>query len=188
MIKENPLIPQTDKNFFIFKKNNQFYSCDLYLNHQAPYNIENVYLIFMSYLKCGENLIYSIYTIAKRDEDDKIPILFYINPSKIENLSFIDFKLWFENQLERDWEYSKHYSYYGFRFIFEKHSINFNTGYIYPKYPWDVNFKKTLIKSHNYLEKDKKIQELKLKIKKLIKYIQTPRSTLYNARRRSKKF
>lgn len=64
-------------------------------------------------------------------------------------MNFFDFKDWFSNLKDQDFEYIKNLKYYGFRLLFDKKSTHFKEKKIFPKYPWDNNYKKIWFKQKN---------------------------------------
>jgi hypothetical protein len=90
-------------------------------------------------------------------------------------MSHIDFIEWYSNIYDQDYEYLRHFKYYGFVFQFYTESIFWQCEQIYPIYPWNENFKQNLVKKYIYINENKKLKEkinkLDNKNKKLLKLI-----------------
>lgn len=67
-------------------------------------------------------------------------------------MKYFDFKEWFDEIKEKDYEYIKNLKYYGFKLVFYENSVVFEENNQIPKYPWSSDYKKLWIKEKN-LEK-----------------------------------
>lgn len=133
-----PLIPQNESNFYKFVKEKNFYAVDLLFDHSQEVNLENLYLIFKSYLHNEENVIHRLLIVAKVCAEDigrQTHTFHNVKINKMKLMSYVDFIDWYENIYENDYEYLKNYKYYGFRFCFFKKSKNWELLLIYPHYP-----------------------------------------------------
>ena len=176
MQKTKPKIPQNEEVYFIFEKNSYYNSVDLFIKHTEEVRQENLFLIFQSYIKNRENLLTHIYIIAldnHTQEEKNISIFHHIKIEKINKMSLFDFTDWYESIYEQDYEYIRSMKYYGFRFIFSKESIIWKNGTIYPKYPWDTNFREVIVENKKYTNKiimlEKEITNLKKEIENYTK-------------------
>ena len=67
----------------------------LLFNHSEEINIENLFLIFQSYLKTPEALIKGIFIIAENSKEDfynkKIPVFHNIRIEILNKMTYLDF-------------------------------------------------------------------------------------------------
>jgi hypothetical protein len=95
MQNEIPKIPQNELKNFIFKIDKNIISVIILLDHSIEINLENLFLIFQSYLNKNEILIKNIYILGENNfENDnlkKLNIFRNINIKKLKNMSHIDF-------------------------------------------------------------------------------------------------
>jgi hypothetical protein len=154
MSTDIPIIPQNNNENFIIYKNVYFNSVDIQFNHITYINIQNLFLFIKSYVDNDELLIDYILIISDDNvnkEDyisisQSLSIFHYIKTKKIKKMSFFDFKEWFEDLKENDYEYIKNCKYYGFRIVFNKNSIFYKKNEVYPLYPWNKSYKNIYIK------------------------------------------
>jgi hypothetical protein len=64
-------------------------------------------------------------------------------------MNFFDFRNWYEEIKNNDYEYIKNRKYYGFRIVFNKKSIFWQEKKIFPIFPWKISFKKIWFQKKN---------------------------------------
>ena len=148
-----PKIPQNNKEYFIFSTNEYFYSINIQFNHKSKINMENLFLIIRFYLDNSELLVEFILVISEDIEqiscnDNNMSIYHYIKLEKLKKMSFFEFKEWFYELKQNDYEYIVNMKYYGFRVVFNKNSIFYKEKNIYPIYPWDSKYKNSYISNN----------------------------------------
>lgn len=177
----------------MFIKKKKIYSIELLFDHTEKINLENLFLIFFSYIKNKENLLKAIYIIVDNEPqiEKNLIWLHNIKIEKIEKMSSIDFETWYDHIYAEDYEYIKRNRYYGFRFVFYKESKAWLDGNIYPIYPWNENLKNIWFKSREYLNEVIKLKKEKeelikknIELQKKIIWLRNPR--LYNKNIRKK--
>lgn len=87
----NKTIPQNKNINFILTKNNTFKSIDILIYHSYEINLENLFLIFKSYLETETALLKTILIIAYNNDHGPIPIFHHINIKKHKRMKYIDF-------------------------------------------------------------------------------------------------
>lgn len=152
-----PKIKQNKNEYFIFHILNNNYSLDIEFNHSSKLNYENLFLILKCYVLHEELLIDSMYVNSSEVGSSEegifnINIFHNIKINNLKKMTFFEFKEWFIDLKEKDYEYIKNLKYYGFRIIFNKNSIFWSKKEIYPLYPWNINFKKKLINKNIKIE------------------------------------
>lgn len=164
MSKLVPKIPQNDKEYFIFSLNEYYYSVNIQFNHKSKINMENLFLIIKSYLDNSELLIESILIISEDLNNEhlidninaNVHIYHYVKLEKLKKMSFFDFKEWFYELKQNDYEYIVSLKYYGFKIIFNKNSIFYKNKEVYPIYPWNSKYKNIYInKNKNNIKLEK---------------------------------
>jgi len=137
-------------------------------------------LILKWYITNDEYLIKNIYVNSAENDANIFSInLFHnVNINKIKKINFFDFKIWFNELRDKDYEYITNLKYYGFRIVFDKKSIFFKKENLIPKYPWNANYKRIWISQETSAEawlfkQNRKLyyQYKKQKLKKNIKNI-----------------
>jgi hypothetical protein len=95
MNTEIPLIPANKNKNFHFNKNNYYWGIDVLFDHTENINLENLFLIFKSYITNKEILLKSIYIIGENSIETvynkKITIFHHISTNKLQKMSYIDF-------------------------------------------------------------------------------------------------
>jgi len=162
-------IPQNNNNNYLFVKNNYMNSIDILLYPNVDTNLENLFLIFKSYLNIKDKLK-AIYVIGENcnylsEIYKKTNILHNINIKKMEKINLIDFENWYDDLINEDYKYIQNYKYYGFSFVFYNDSINWIENILYPHYPWNENFKDLYVKK--YVLRNNALEEIN-KLKKKI--------------------
>ena len=153
--KKIPLIPQNNREFFKFFINKNKYFIDIQFNHKSKINIKNLFLILKFFCINEQLLIEAVYVNSSEIENHSgdvfnLNLFHYIDIKKLKKFTFFEFKEWFDDIKENDHEYVKSLKYYGFRIVFNKNSKSWETGEIYPKYPWPKDFKLIYFnKNHN---------------------------------------
>ena len=156
------------KNFFEILVHDNF--IDVLFEWQNLNNLENFYLLLKSYILSKEILLKNIFIIASNDKflkDGASPSFFRnLNARKIEKMNFFDFKIFYSEMLESDFEYYLNsYEFYGIRITFFKESSIWESKKFYPIYPWDENLKKLFIVDNKLKKILKENYILKQKLK-----------------------
>lgn len=173
---ENKISLNKKKNsFFRFYINTNTFSIDIIYDIKQELELENLFLIIKSYSLARENLIKGMYVIASNEDfyKNNIKPSFFrsISLNKINKISYFDFSLFYQEMIENDLEfYLNKYEFYGFKIIFMKESIIWETKNFYPKYPWEKNFKNQYILDNNILNNYNKLKKENFLLKKKIKY------------------
>lgn len=171
-----PKIPQNSIEIFQFEKNDSFFAIHILLNFRHKINFLNLFLIFKTYLLDKSFLLKFVHIIAshiiyEENPNKELIILRNINVDKLEKMSFIDFRNWYQENFSYDEIYLTNYKYYGFQFGFFKESLKWEQNEIYPRYPWKKNFKNSLIPNHFTLPVNQ-FTRLLLKQKNQISHLQ----------------
>lgn len=124
-------------------------------------------------------MLKNIFIISKQyvnENDTNLGVFFNLKPTRLSRLNFQDFISWYEEKYEENWKYISETPFYGFRLVFFEESLCFKNNKLYPRYPWNENFKKELVNNKEsffflneniYLkEKIKKLEEEIKNIKK----------------------
>lgn len=152
MSKDIPKIPQNKSNFFKFIINKDRFFIDIQFEHNQKIDYENLFLILKSYIINEPYFINFIFINSSENIEEvknfKINLYHNVSVKKIEKIKYIDFKDWFDEFKERDFEYIKNLKFYGFRIVIDKKSPIWENLNFYPLYPWNKNFKKIFIKKN----------------------------------------
>jgi hypothetical protein len=168
------------KDFFKISIDENFNSIDVLFNWKDKMDIEVLFLIIKSYVLNKEYLIKNIYIVATNENLKKNninPNFFrHLNIKKLEKINIFEFKLFYEEMFENDWEYYlNNFDLYGLTIIFAKESQIWKNKNFYPKYPFEENFKNNFIVENMYIKKIKNLKKenyiLKQKILKYSMYI-----------------
>lgn len=138
-------IKQNKNEYFQFLINEKNYTLDIQYNHTTKVFYKNLFLILKWYSIKEEYLIRGIY-MNSSDIDliqtgkFNLNIFRKIEMNFIKKIKFFEFKDWYEEWKNNDFEYIRNTKYYGFRVIFDKNSNYFQNKNIYPTYPWPKNY------------------------------------------------
>jgi hypothetical protein len=89
----NNLIPQNNNENLTIIKNKSYKSVDVLIKHSYEINLENLYLVFKSYLQTETALLKYILIIGYNNEYESIPIFHHVNIRKQKKMKYIDFCL-----------------------------------------------------------------------------------------------
>lgn len=101
---KRPKIPNYN-NYFILKKNFQHKSLDIYFDFFSKLDNKNLYLIIKSIILDKRNLIKSFFIIGAENSlnlEKNRKIFHNLKISKLEKISYIDFKIMLEELIEND--------------------------------------------------------------------------------------
>lgn len=90
MTNQSPQIPRNNDNNFIFFKNDYFTSVDLLFEWELEINMENLFLIFKTYITHQELALKHIYIIAT-NASQYSAVFHHVRTTKIKKMSYIDF-------------------------------------------------------------------------------------------------
>lgn len=164
------------KDFFKISIDKNFNSIDVLFNWKDKMDIEVLFLIIKSYVLNKEYLIKNIYIVATNENLKKNninPNFFrHLNIKKLEKINIFEFKLFYEEMFENDWEYYlNNFDLYGLTIIFAKESQIWKNKNFYPKYPFEENFKNNFIVENIYIKKIKNLKKENYILKqKILKY------------------
>lgn len=124
-----------EKSFNI-KKNNWKNSLDIIFDNDDDINLINLFLILKSYLLSNKIIVEKMYIIIKNLEFDFIIVYKNVNVYEMYKLNINEFVIWYNMNLNNEYEYIKKSEICGIRFVFYKLDND-----IYPKYPWSEDWK-----------------------------------------------
>lgn len=161
-------IPQNNLNsFFILSKNNQLSALSIKIDWKSPIDVETLYLIIKNIIHNERNVVFSIYLGGSFfSEEIKTKMFKVLKINIFKKMSLTEFYVWFEENFNDDERYLEQFEAYEIGIILDNKTKSWIENTMYPEYPWNENFKKTLIHKYAMTEKLKEQQKEINKLKK----------------------